>query len=212
MFADDAFPNSDQIFKQAFTSAADPVARLVQILNQYPTYLSIRDLVFSYTDVVEEDPSRGQYFASTLVKLRDSPDVPTIIGIHTGLWYCIGSELANFHVKVHYGDQEVTRNMRAAINDGLDAPHGSQESEVLVVGACIQLLLDGSKIATERAGTYRKDPKVVAQKLKAHKIAGTVKHPHAIQLLELTISHAETGLKPENDREDAWNILFPPKS
>ena len=58
--------------------------------------------------------------------------------------------------------------------------------EVLVVGACIQLLLHGSVLTTETAGTYRRSAEVVAKNLKDQKVAGTVKDPHAIQVLEVS--------------------------
>jgi len=83
--------------------------------------------------------------------------------------------------------------MYAAIEKGLD-PHGldhplfnSQDAEVLVVGACIQLLLHGSVITTEAAGPrYRRPAEVITKNLKDQKAAGTVKDPHAIQVLEVS--------------------------
>jgi len=208
MFEEEAFPNSDHLFRQAF-AAVDPVPRLLQLLRQYPTYLAVRDLVFSYTDAVGEDPSRGQSLASALARLRDSSDAPSF-GTETLSSY-INSVLADHHFKVIYGDSEVkeygpkntylldsflsglslkhglttTPDQYAAIDDGLDAPHGLDKAEILVVGACIQLLLHGSEIVTEFAGSYRKEAKVVAKKLKDQEVAGTVKDPHAIQLLEV---------------------------
>jgi len=81
-----------------------------------------------------------------------------------------------------------------------------------VVGTCIQLLLYGSEIVSEAAGSYRKRAKKVASMLKSKLVAGIVKDPHAIEVLKLAILHAETGLKPENDRDDVWALLFPSKS
>ncbi|KAF8968311.1 hypothetical protein BDZ97DRAFT_1916152 [Flammula alnicola] len=238
--SDEAFPNAEQLFQQAF-AAADPVPLLLQLLKQHPTYPAVRELVIDYTEAVEEDPSRGQSLASALARLGDSPDAPTF-GMET-LSSLIDRELADQHFKFFYGNSvygnsEVkeygpkntylldsllsglslkhgltsTSDQYAAIDEGLDAPHGLDNSEVLVVGACIQLLLHGSETVTETAGTYRKPAEVIALKLKAQEVAGTVKDPHAIQVLELTISHAETGFKPENDRDDAWALLFPSKS
>jgi hypothetical protein len=206
----EAFPNADHLFQQAF-AAVDPVPHLLQLLKQYPTYLAVRDLVISYTEAVEEDPSRGQSLASTLARLRDSSDAPTF-GTKTLSSY-IKSVLADQHFKVIYGDSEVkeygpkntylldsllsglslkhgltasaTSDQYAAIDDGLDAPHSLDKSEVLVVGACIQLLLHGSVIVTKFAGSYRKKAKVVAKKLKAQEVAGTVKDPCAIEVLEV---------------------------
>jgi len=208
MFNEEAFPNADNLFHQAF-AATDPVPLLLDLLKQYPTYLAVRDLVLSYTGAVEEDPSRGQSLASALARLGDSPDAPTFET--DTLSFYISHVLADHHFKVLYGNYEVkeygpkntflldsllsglslkhgltaTADQYAAIDDGLDAPHGLDKSEVLVVGACIQLLLHGSEIVTEFAGSYRKKAKIVAEKLKAQRVAGTVKDLHAIQLLEV---------------------------
>jgi hypothetical protein len=81
--------------------------------------------------------------------------------------------------------------MYATMEKGLE-PHGPnnlvlnlQDPEVLVVGTSIQLLLHGSALPTEAAGPrYRRSAEVVAKNLKDQKLAGTVKDPHAIQVLE----------------------------
>jgi hypothetical protein len=52
-------------------------------------------------------------------------------------------------------------------------------------GTCLQLLLHGSEIVTEFAGSYRKEAKVDANKLKVHQVGGIVKDPYAIQILEV---------------------------
>jgi len=236
--SDSAFPNAEHLFQQAF-AAADPEPLLLQLLKEHPTYPAVRDLVVYYTIAVEEDPSRGQSLASALTRLAkaaDSLDTP-IFGPTETLSSLINHALADQHFKVIYGTTRVTEygpkntylldsllsglslkhgltatsDQYAAIENGLDAPHGSDNSEVLVVGACVQLLLHGSKIVTEAAGSYRKSAEAVAKKLKDQMVPGTVKDPHAIQVLGLTISHAETGFKPENDRDDAWALLFPSK-
>jgi hypothetical protein len=233
--SNEAFPNSELLFQQSFTST-DPVPLLLQQLIQHPTHLAVRDLVVSYTEAVEEDPSRGQSLASALARLTKADDAPTF-GTET-LSSLINRELADQHFKVFYGNSEVkeygpkntylldsllsglslkygltsTSDQYAAIDNGLDPPHGSEKLMVLVVGACIQLLLHGSEIVTEAAGSYKKQAGEVAEKLKGQKAAGNVKDPHAIHVLELAISHAETGFKPENDRDDAWSLLFPSRS
>ena len=63
--SDEAFPNAERLFQQAF-SATDPAPLLLQLLKEYPTYPAVRDLVVYYTEAVEEDPYRGQSLASTL--------------------------------------------------------------------------------------------------------------------------------------------------
>ena len=85
-------------------------------------------------------------------------------------------------------------DLYAAIIDGLegwprsivDRLKGRRNcSEVMVVGSCIQLLLAGHAISTTSAGSYRRSPKKVAEKLKAQKKRGIVKDPHAIQVLDV---------------------------
>ncbi|KAF9531787.1 hypothetical protein CPB83DRAFT_848738 [Crepidotus variabilis] len=230
--SDEAFPNSEQLFKQAFATA-DPAPALLKLLREHPIYDTVQELVIYYTEAVEEQPLRGKLLASTLARVSVSPDAPNFET--DPLASLIDRELADQHFKVIHGNTEVkeygpkntylldsllsglslkynltsTSDQLAAIDDGLDTPSGSEKAELLVVGACIQLLFYGSKIVTDEAGSYKKKASTVAQKLKDHKVAGTVKNPHAVQVLELTISNAEAGFKPEDDREDAWDLLFP---
>lgn len=145
----------------------------------------------------------------SVTRVANFPDAPTF-GTAT-LSSLIDRELADQHFKVIYGDSEVreygpkntylldsllsglslkhrltsTSDQYAAIDSGLDALPGSKQSEVLVAGTCIQLLLHGSEVVTEAAGSYRKSAEAVASRLKAQKSAGTVKDPHVIQVLEV---------------------------
>lgn len=241
MSDDEASPNVEHLLQQAFAET-DPAPPLLQVLKEHPTYDDIDDLLVKYyAEAVEENPSRGQALASALARVGNSPEAPTI-GPDPLSVLINGALARNHHFNADfeeikdYGPKNKflfhsllsglslkhrltqTSDMYAAIKKGLD-PHGSDQSlfnsqdpEVLVVGACIQLLLHGSVLTTETAGTYRRSAEVVAKNLKDQKVAGTVKDPHAIQVLELAISHAETGLKPENERDDVWVLLFPPKS
>lgn len=230
----DPIPNAERLFAQAY-AAADPVPLLLQILKDHPTYLAVRGLVVYYAKAVMEDPSRAQSLASTLVRLRDSPDPPNFEP--DTLSSLLASELANFHFKTLYGTHEVTDygpknthllesllsglsfkyrlsvspDMYGVISEGLDVPLDEDRSQAWVVGACIQLLLHGSGIATksDSPGPQGRRPEVLASKLTAQAVAGTVKDPHAIRVLELTIRHAETGFKPENDLDVVWPLLFP---
>ena len=68
--------------------------------------------------------------------------------------------------------------MYGYIDEGLETPRGSEKSEVLVVGTCIQLLLHGS-------GTDQEEQLEVAKKLKTQKKSKTVKDPRALELLEV---------------------------
>ncbi|KAF8903876.1 hypothetical protein CPB84DRAFT_1773603 [Gymnopilus junonius] len=228
-----------QRFQQAYITV-DPEPLLLQLLKEYPYYGAVDDLVTCYIEAVEENPSRGGYLASTLDKVANSPEAPTFDPPDSVACF-VNRILADHHFKVMYGDLRVkeygpkntylldsflsglsfkyrlttTSTMLASLCDGfkLDTLHGSDESpQVLVVGTCIQLLVHGYELVTDRARSYMMSPEEVASKLKAHKAAGVIKDPHALQVLDLTISLAETGFKPENDREDVWDILFPKKA
>jgi len=231
MSDDESSPNVEHLLQQAFAEA-DPAPSLLQVVKEHPTYEDIEfPLVKYYVEAVEKNPSRGQALASALARLDTlSADINGELdrAVHFNAdfdnevkdygpknKFLFHSLLSGFSLK-HRLTQNST--MYSAIEKGLD-PHGSnqslfnsQEPEVLVVGACIQLLLHGSVITTETAGHYRRSAEVVAKNLEDQKVAGTVKDPHAIQVLELAISHAETGLKPENERDDVWDLLFPSKS
>ncbi|KAF9524583.1 hypothetical protein CPB83DRAFT_860933 [Crepidotus variabilis] len=231
--ADEAFPNSEKLLQEAFASA-DPVPPLLHLIKAHPTYLAVRDLVIEYTNAIEGDPHRGPTLASALVKLAKSPDAPTFQS--DTLWSFIDNELAERYFKLggynpddvnKYGPENPhlldslisglslkhgwssTKDQYALLRGGLDAPSSSDGSEVLVVGACIQLLLNGSSFVGEKAGSYKMTPEAIADKLKKQKQAGSVKDKNAAKVLEMAIANAEAGLNPENDREDVWALLFP---
>jgi len=239
MESDEAFPNAEHLFQQAF-AAQDPAPLLLHILKMHPnpTYLTLRDLVFHYVKAVKIDPYNAQPLASALARIIRSPDAPSF-GQDT-LSGLLSRELAYTHFKVIYDKDKAkvygpknpylldsllsgfsfkyklssSPDMHGPLEYGMGAPRrsGDSKSGLLVVGTCIQLLIHGSVLTTESAGSYRRRPEKVAEKLKAHKTAKTVKDPHAIEVLELAIRHAETGLLEENERDDVWSLLFPPKS
>jgi len=212
---DESFPNAESIFHQAF-AAVDPAPRLLQILNEHPTYAAARDLIMFYFDAVAKDPSRAQPLASALITIARSPDAPTYEW--ETLYVVFAKELARTHFKYYNEDDmlhkaygptneylldcllsglslklglTVTTEMFSTIVDGLKAPRWRRRcSEVMVVGSCIQLLLSGPAITTKHAGPYRKSPRKIADRLKAQKKRGIVKDPHAIQVLDVGGFHS----------------------
>lgn len=159
---------------------------------------------------MEENPSRACALASALVALRDSPDAPVIQGgsslaeeFHVGLadlhsrgltfdddntkfnptntylTNCLLSGLSFKHDLTSSPDQ------RQAIRDGLDLNAGgnSSISELLVIGACIQLLTSGSEIVAAQPFNYSTNE--IATKLRFQQSAGTVKDSNARRLLEV---------------------------
>jgi hypothetical protein len=209
MESDDAFPNAKLLFQQAF-AAEDPSLPLLKLLKEHPTYPALRDLVIYYVETVHEDPYRAQTLASAIARIMYSPDAPSYG--QDSLLELLSRELGGTHFRDEYDDDiakvygpkntylldsllsgfsfkyklTAAPEMYGAIDDGLKARHdGSEDSELLVVGTCIQLLLHGFQLTTDLAGTYSSKPGKVAEKLKAHKKAGTVKDPRAIEVLEV---------------------------
>ncbi|KAF9473537.1 hypothetical protein BDN70DRAFT_937354 [Pholiota conissans] len=229
---DDTFPDSEQCFRQAFDHPDAP-AKLLKLIKEYPEYMVIIDLVVTYQTIVQENPDRAEELTRTLVAVRNSPDAPIISG-DTTLAEIFSCRLAFLHGVALIIDDEKkilgTSNeflsgsllsglsfkynlcgcsdQSGAILDGLDADPISPISEVLVAGACIQLLVAGS-IIIRRSSSYFKSAKKIATRLKAQRHSGTVKDKNAQKLLELAISHAESGFKKRNDIDNAWKILFP---
>ena len=202
---DEASPNVEHLLQQAFAKA-DPAPSLLQVVKEHPTYEYIEfPLVKYYVEAVEENPSRGQALASALARLETLSS-----GINGELDRAVHFNI-DFDKAEDYGPKNkylfhsllsglslkhrLTHNsiMYATMEKGLES-HGpnnpvlnSQDPEVLVVGTCIQLLLHGSVLPTEATGPrYRRSAEVVAKNLKDQKVAGTVKDPHAIQVLEVS--------------------------
>jgi hypothetical protein len=194
-------PNVELLFQQAFAEA-DPAPSLLKVVKEHPTYENIDSpLIECYVEAVEKNPSRGPVLASALAKLDTlSADIDYQLdwAVHFKILFdgeaygptnkfLFHSLLSGLSLK-----NQLTRNssMHAAIEGGLDSSANnsfihSVDPEVLVVGACIQLLLCGSAI--ERAGPrYGRSAEVVAKNLKDRKASGVVKDPHAIQVLEVS--------------------------
>jgi len=206
MSDDEASPNVEHLLQQAFAKA-DPAPYLLQVVKEHPTYEDIEfPLLEYYVEAVKENPSRGQALASALARLETlSSDINGQLDRAVHFKDDFYNEVEDYGPKNKYLfhsllsglslKHRLTHNsaMYAAMEEGLD-PYGpnnpvlnSQNPEVLVVGTCIQLLLHGSVLPTEAAGPrYRRSAEVVAKNLKDQKAAGTVKDPHAIQVLEVS--------------------------
>ena len=208
---EEAFPNSIRRFQRAFT-AHNPVPPLLLILKKHPIYLAITDLINCYVEAVRSNPYRAKTLASALATMIHSPDAPSFKEDNCReqtLTELLNFQLAYTHFREvfdmaqEYGPENLyllhsllsgfslkynltsTSNMFSSIKSGLQATCGSKESEVLVVGTCIQLLIHGFTLTTDWAGSYRRDPGEVAEELKAHRTAETVKDPRAIEVLEV---------------------------
>ncbi|KAF9483736.1 hypothetical protein BDN70DRAFT_918142 [Pholiota conissans] len=230
--SDEAFPNSEQLFRSAFDQPNSP-SELLKLIKEHPTYPAVVDLLVYYTCVAEENPTRAEALASILLQVRDAPDAP-IINTDLTLMEVFSRKLADLHGRGLEVDDDTKTlgpsntfltgsllsglsfkyqltscsDQYGAILDALDVNPSSPTTEVLVTGACIQLLTAGSEII-QHSTSYFKSADEVATKLKAQKTAGAVKDANALKLLELANWHAETGFKKENDINNVWERLFP---
>ena len=179
---DEASPNVELLFQQAFAEE-DPAHSLKKVVNEHPTYEYIEfPLIRCYVEAVEKNPSRGQVFASALTKLDtfladiggqldrtvlfniDFDEEHKDYGPKNG--FLFHSLLSGLSLKYGLVGNSI---MYATIEKGLDPSPGRNDTlnsinpEVLVVGACIQLLLGGSVIPTERVRPgYRRSAELVA--------------------------------------------------
>ena len=201
----EAFPDAERVFQEAF-NAEDPASLLLNILKEHPTYFTLLDLLSNFVEAVHNDPYRAQTLASALAKIIHSPDAPSFgrDTLHDLLYrefadlffegddddnlnkvygprntFLLDSLLSGFSFKY---ELTLSSDMYGFLNDGLKSPRGLRDSkldpEVLVVGTSIQLLLSGSRM---EPGELRN----AAKKLKAHEAAGTVRDPHAIEVLKV---------------------------
>jgi hypothetical protein len=57
MSDDEAFPHSEQLFRDAF-SPSDPMPELLKLIWEHPVYPAVADMLHIYTWVTEENPYR----------------------------------------------------------------------------------------------------------------------------------------------------------
>ena len=202
----EAFPDAYELFCKAF-GLSDPTPELLDLIKAHPTEAAVRDLLIEYTDAAEENPSRAYALASVLVALRDSPEAPVIEGSSLAVAFHV--RLADIHSQnLTFDDDNDTcsptntyltncllsglslkhgltscPNQYLEIDVGLNVDRKSSNSELWVIGACIQLLTIGSKIILEKMFKYSANE--VATLLRLQQFAGTVKNSNAPKLLEV---------------------------
>ena len=148
---------------------------LLELIKAHPTYETATELLDHYIDVVQKSPYRANELASSLSYLPESPDIPTI-GSGDSLGDLFYTELADRH-RLGFQLNKDTETfgpsntyLIASLLSGLSFKHKLSEcsdqyghiksglnivdhnlpiSEVLVVGACIQLFINGSEIVPE---------------------------------------------------------------
>ena len=174
-----------------------------------PTEAAVRELLVSYIEAVEDNPSRAHELASVLVALRDSPDAPTIQGgsslaeaFHDELdslhsegsvfdkhnksfgptnTYLINSLLSGVSFKYNLSS---SRMQYSNVEDGLNVNFDLSIRQLLLIGACIQLLTNGSKIVPI-GEPFIHSADEVATKLKSQRSAGKIKGLNALKLLDV---------------------------
>ncbi|KAF9475088.1 hypothetical protein BDN70DRAFT_884150 [Pholiota conissans] len=230
----DSFLNSEQLFRSALNQP-NSASEVVKLIKAYPTYPAVAELVVIYATVADKNPTQADALASTMLQVRNAPDTPTIDDFT--LPEILNCELADLHARALRINEDtkalgpsnflLTSSLLSGLSfkyeltscseqsgiilDALDADPLSDNAEVLIAGACIQLLTAGSKIIP-LSTSYFKSADEVADKLKVQKTAGAVKDVNALKLLDLAITHAETGFKKENDIDNVWERLFPPRA
>jgi hypothetical protein len=210
--SNDAFPNAEQLFRDAF-ALPDPAPELLRLIKAHPTYAAVMDLLVHYTAVVQGNPSRANALALALVAVRDSPDAPVTdadaldelfsrqladlhsrgfdfldnprnhnMGIVPTNTFLLTSLLSGLSIKYDLTDSS---DQYGTLWEGLDADDSNSSiSEVRVIGACIQLLTSGS-IIIRKSEEYIQSADEALTKLKAQKARGTMKDSNALQLLEV---------------------------
>jgi len=208
---EEAFPGADDLFRKAF-GLSDPTPELLSLIKAHPTEAAVRDLLIAYILEAEENPSRAYALASVLVALRDSPDAPDIEDLERvddySLAVAFRVKLADLHSRYLIFDDDnktvsptntyLTNCLLSAlslkydlawcpaqyheIKDGLIVQGNSWTNELLVTGACIQLLTIGSKIVSDTAFYSGKE---VLTKLRLQQSAGIVKDENVQKLLEV---------------------------
>jgi len=203
-----AFHNAEKLFRSAY-ALADPTPELLNLIRAHPTELAIRDLLVYYFEAVEGNPSRAYALTSVLVTLRDSPDAPVIEDgstltqafydrlhdlIPRGFdfdkdnrtfgptnTYLVNCLLSGLSLKYNLTS---STDQYGEIRKGLNTHGNSSTSELLVIGACIQLLTNGSGIVPT-GKPFIHSANEVATKLRSQQSAGRVKESKALELLEV---------------------------
>ena len=195
--------------KELFSSPSDPTPTLLKLIKAHPTEVAVRELLISYIEAVEDNPSRAHELTSVLVALRDSPDAPTIQG-GSSLTEVFHDELDSLHAEESVLDKHnktfgptntylinsllsgvwfkynltSSRMQYSNIEDGLIVNHDLSIRQLLLIGACIQLLTNGSKIVPTGEPFIRSADEV-ATKLKSQRSAGRIKGLNALKLLDV---------------------------
>ena len=204
----ETFPNSEELLRSAF-ALSDPTPALLQLIKAYPTADAIRDLLIFYIDAVEANPSRAYSLASVLVALRDSPDAP-VIQDGSSLAEAFYNELDDLHSRGSVFDKDnktfgptntylinsllsglsfkynltLSPTQYSYIEDGLNVDNNSSIGQLLLIGACIQLLTNGSRIVPT-GEPFIRSANEVATKLRFQQSVGRINDLNALKLLDV---------------------------
>ncbi|KIM41204.1 hypothetical protein M413DRAFT_27603 [Hebeloma cylindrosporum] len=191
----------------------DTMAELLNLMKAPPTQTAANDLMLFYTESVEAHPSRADVLASTLQDLHhplytpivdsddESPSLADMLSFELAQFHSQGLSIDEDGIPIASSDLYLINCLLsgmsfkyrlaacpeqfANIMKGLDAlPDNSSASELLVVGACIQLLTGGSGIFNT-AKPIQYSMTEVATKLRFQKSVGTVKASNALKLLDV---------------------------
>ena len=152
------FPKAEELFTRAF-ALSDPTSVLLKLIKAHPTEAAVRELLISYIEAAENNPSRAHELASVLVALRNSPDAPVIQG-GSSLAETLHNELDDLHSEGSVFDKDnetfgptntylinsllsgisfkysltSSRTQYSYIEDGLNVDHDSSICQLLLIG------------------------------------------------------------------------------
>lgn len=217
MFNDDpeSFPGATDLFRAAF-ALRDPYPEVLRLINLHPNSGAIVDCVAAYAYAAQQNPERAERLAGILLRLRDGPNAPSLPQVEQGLTYLYYQTLAFIHnkelaigfddttpisskkpflihsylsaISLKYGLTDCGA-MYGAIAEGLDTARDINiREQTMLLGACLQLLLCGSRIVPQGVGDWS-GPADVAAKLREQKKRGLIKNSNIGKILDVRSSH-----------------------
>jgi hypothetical protein len=205
---------TQKLIYRAF-ALSNPTSELLTFIELDPTYDTVARILSCYIEMAHKDPYCAKDLAMSLSNVSRSESVQSIringyysiggvfneelVGYHSDGFvlnkdnetfgptntYLIASLLSGLSLKHNltcFSDQFTT------IEDGLNIIDNTlPNSEVLVIGTCIQLLTAGSEIVQipGLSESYLQLIQSAARKLETQKSLGTVKNCNALEVLEV---------------------------
>lgn len=187
----------------------NPGPVLLKLIKAHPAFETATEFLDYYIDIVQNNPYRANELARTMSYLCEFEDIP--IDSSDGFEGFFYRELADRHRVGFEWNKDIetfgptNTYLITSLQSGLSlkhkltecsdqygeiqtalnvVDHNSPFSEVQVIGACIQLLINGSEIVPG-GEPFIQSAEEVATKLKTQKSLGTVKNSDARRVLKV---------------------------